>query len=49
MSQGDSTNKNQSNPKKIISIQNVHKTYLLGVEGVTALRGLKKKKKKIFF
>lgn len=27
-------------PEKIISVKNVHKTYLLGVEGVTALRGV---------
>lgn len=27
-------------PNKIISLRNVHKTYLLGVEGVTALRGV---------
>ncbi|EAR94163.1 ATP-binding ABC transporter (macronuclear) [Tetrahymena thermophila SB210] len=27
-------------PNKIISLKNVHKTYLLGVEGVTALRGV---------
>lgn len=28
------------NPDKLISMKNVHKTYLLGLEGVTALRGV---------
>ncbi len=30
--------------EEIIQVRNVHKTYLLGVEGVTALRGYNKKK-----
>ncbi|EGR29525.1 hypothetical protein IMG5_154130 [Ichthyophthirius multifiliis] len=43
----DKTNENYQvkqqsfyDPNKIISIKNVHKTYILGVEGVTALRGV---------
>lgn len=29
----------RDNSRAIISVRNVHKTYLLGLEGVTALRG----------
>ena len=27
-------------PQVIISLENVHKTYLLGIEGIPALRGI---------
>lgn len=33
-------NDKEEKKKDIVVLKNVHKTYLLGVEGVTALRGI---------
>jgi ABC-type lipoprotein export system ATPase subunit len=38
--QGSSEVTHPSNNKKIITLSNVHKTYLLGIEGIPALRGV---------
>ena len=39
-------NKNEENSKEAISLRNIHKTYLIGIEGIPALRGVSLKVQK---
>ena len=39
-------NKNEEDMKEAISLRNIHKTYLIGIEGIPALRGVSLKVKK---
>jgi len=41
-----SENKNEENSKEAISLRNIHKTYLIGIEGIPALRGVSLKVQK---
>ena len=39
-------NKKEDEWKEAISLRNIHKTYLIGIEGIPALRGISLKVKK---